>query len=147
MSDSSVVGRLLRFVFFIAILVFAWSEGWPWLQKQIAGGGSPCMASAQDITDDFAREMHRFADRRTDADGWKQLYVKMDTRLGIVRQQCGCDLPSCRKGRQAVNRLEKLILSFHHYIGGGSAVVNPQGVIAEIDAILKEGYALARKGE
>lgn len=146
MSDSSVVSRFLRIVFFLVLIVFAWREGWPRLQNQISGSRNTCLPQVQKMTDRFARQMNAFDNRRADLEAWDELRLEMEAEARVAKELCSCDRPSCRKARAATSELSKLVHSFHLFLQGGSSVVHPEARIAHIDDLLREARSLAKQG-
>ena len=147
MSESSVVGKLFRFVFFLVLIVVGWTEVWPRLQAKISGSMDSCISNVQAQTDHFARRMKDFDTRRADQDAWLKFRADLEKRIQSGRELCSCDKPSCRKGRSALSELERLSDGFHAFIKGGNRVEHPKERIAAIDELIREGRKLNQSGQ
>lgn len=150
MAESSVMSRILRYLFFLAAVVLIYTEGWPRLKEQIdnrSGEGASCLAKGSKLTDRFGREMFAYTSRRADREAWHELKEELLFAIEKARPACRCELPSCRKGRQGLSELDKLIRRFDNFIDGGEGVVDPQGRLNQVDRILREGKKLASEGQ
>lgn len=149
MSKQGGLPGFFKLVLFLGIAVLAYTEGWPWLQEQLGQGqseGARCVSQAADATSYLARRMYPYLNRRADQEGWRELKESTRDRIAAARATCRCQLPSCRKGRNALELLGDLIGRVDTSVGGGNLVANPDGHVSEIERWLEEGRALARAG-
>lgn len=150
MAESSMISRVFRYAFFIAVAALIYTEGWPRLQEEIAnrtGEGASCLAKGSDLTEKLGREIFSYTSRRADREAWHELKEEILFAIDKARPACRCELASCRKGRRALDELDKLVRRIDNFIEGGEAVVDPQGRLNHIDKTLNEGKKLAREGQ
>ncbi len=150
MADSSVFSRLFRLIFFVGLIVVAYTYGWPLLEQKFGRRSDPAFRCIQDLsalTDRFGSEMRHYEDRRADVQAWLELKEDLRFDLTQAKTTCRCELPSCAKGRAAWNELDQLISRFDNAMGGGSLVSDPQGHLNRIDSLLAEGRHLVDRGQ
>ena len=151
------LGGLIKWIILIAVAVFVWKQGWPWMKDKLGGSGSvsdagtpalTCAAQAENASAEWGSGIGRFVNPPLDESAWGSFRSRVDGEILQARGYCGCAESSCAKAREALNDLDSLVRSFDTALRSGS----PPGMDAvtrqeSIDQKIEQARALAKQGK
>ena len=148
--------KIIGLAVMIAVAVFLWKEGRPWIERQINQLGiseddTPtvtCAAQAESASLAWGSGIGRFVNPPVDESAWNAFRSRIDGQILQARGYCKCSEPSCARARQALGELEDLVRSFDAAVRNGS----PPGMDAvtrqeSLDLKIEEAMALAKQGK
>ena len=120
--------RIVKWLFVIGVIVFAWKVGLPWLKQQgspaksasSGSAGSPCERAAESASEAWGSGLGRFVNPPYDADAWSSFKSGVDSKIADADRQCGCIEPSCAQVRGALSDLRGLVSEFDSAIRNGT---------------------------
>jgi hypothetical protein len=152
------IGRLLKWIVIIAIVVVAWKVGLPWIQNQKIGGSSTsadvgavgddsCAGMAERASEAWGSGLARFVNPPYDLAAWTDFRSGVEEKISAAESKCSCAAESCEKVRGAMGDLRGLVSDLDNTIRNGSS---PDGIVARqehIDTVINEARDLQRAGK
>ena len=129
------MAKLLKLLFWIALIYAAVVYGWPWLQETIegigeetastakslsAGPGGRCIDLAEDAADRFGQGMRPFASPPYDTEAWSEFQTRIQDRISYARSECNCVEDACTYAAEALYELSSMVDDFGRMIRGGT---------------------------
>lgn len=148
------MGKIIRIAIAIAVVVFVWKKGIPWLQEQ--HGGSPATASAGDSCTPYADSaantwssgIRGFVNPPYDMALWDSFRSDVQARIGEAESHCSCDAQSCVKAKEAMSGLRGMVNDVDGMIRSNTAP--PSNIVSrqeDVDNLVDQAKALARAGK
>lgn len=118
------MGKLLKLLFWLAVLWAAYAYGWPWLQETVEGigettassakglSGGPegrCVQLANDAADRFGDGIGRFSSPPYDTEKWGKFVGKVENGIELAEAECACGSEPCQHARNAMRELDSLV--------------------------------------
>lgn len=144
------LGRLLKWIIVIAIIVAVYRVGIPWLKKQdfmrsaASVPADSCSHAAEDATNAWGGGLGRFVNPPYDLSAWSAFRDDVLTRIRDAERKCGCSKDSCQRARAAMSELRSLVSDLDRAIRDGSAP--PSDVVQRQEGV-DEAIAAARELE
>ena len=153
------IGRLLKWIVIIGIVIFAWKVGVPWIKQQKIGGSSPSISQATAVGDDscagqaeraseaWGSGLAQFANPPYDMAAWSNFRNGVDAQIAKAEAKCTCANESCEKVRGAMGDLRALVGDLDNTIRNGTS---PEGIVQrqeQIDNRINEARDLQRAGK
>lgn len=159
MARNGGLGWLVKLALLAVVAYFAYTEALPWMQQNLrwkgvpgslakgGGKGSECVRLAAAASASFGNGLRDFAPPY-DLHAWDSFMVTMEERRSQAESGCRCSLQSCDLGTEALEKLGELIDELDLTVRSQIRTVpNPARRQGEIDALLDEARALARRGK
>jgi hypothetical protein len=130
------MAKLLKLLFWIAVIYGAVVYGWPWLQGTIegigegtastakglsAGPGGRCYKLASDAADDFGNGMRGFSSPPYDTEAWAEFEQEIGDRIAYADAECRCAEDTCSLSREALRELDRMVEDFGRMIRTGTS--------------------------
>jgi hypothetical protein len=123
------MGKLLKWIVIIAVLVVAWKVGVPWVKKQnlfgsgktASKGRNPCISDALDASDTWGKGLSGFVNPPYDVAAWSSFRSTVESRIAQTESDCNCSEDWCRTVRSAMSDFRGLISEMDASIRSGSA--------------------------
>jgi hypothetical protein len=150
------IGRLIKWIVIIAIVVFAWKVGVPWVQNQKIGGSSAsisnvgdesCAGLAERASEAWGRGLSQFANPPYDLNAWSAFRTGVDGQIAMAEAKCSSASESCQKVRGAMGELHGLVSDLDSTIRNGSSPDNLVARQERIDNTINEARDLQNAGK
>lgn len=145
----------------LAVLVyFGYTQGLPWIQRQLGSGGATasdgtgdggedaahCVRLATRANDSLGGAIRDFAAPPIDLDAWEGTRSRVEGEISDARAECGCSLEACRKASSALDELQGLLGDWDSGFRSGRTPLNPARQQEAIYSLLNEAQGLAEEG-
>lgn len=136
------MGKLLKLVFWIALIYAAVVYGWPWLQDTIEGIGEETASTAKSLSagpegrcidlaaqtaDRFGQGMRGFSSPPYDPAAWDEFQTSIRDKISYAQAECGCGEEACRYANDALGELNSMLADFGRMIRGNSQTMIDPG--------------------
>ena len=150
------LGRLLKWIVILALVVFAWKVVWPWVQKESGGVGgkhgasatdSACVKAAERASLGWGDGLSRFVNPPYDLSAWDSHRDRTYERISSAQSACNCEKESCRKAKEAMNDLRAIVSDMDGAIRNGGPP--PDGLVQKqesVDSMIDDAREEAAKG-
>src|SRR4051812_6906101 len=102
--------RLIKWVVIIAIVVFAWKVGIPWVKKKFdthapaaAEADNSCITAARQASEKWGSGLHSFVNPPYDLASWGAFRNDVETKIAFAEAACKDSSQSCVAGRDAMH--------------------------------------------
>lgn len=148
------LGRVVKWVVLIAIVVFAWKYALPWMKGRGSRGTTSqqsdgsCVGAAERASDAWGTGLRQFFDPPYDAGAWSGFQRDVQTAIASAESQCGCAAKSCETTRNAMRDLRGFISEMDTAIRTGASP--PSDAVQRQEAIdnqIASARALLQSGQ
>jgi hypothetical protein len=136
------VGKLLKWIVIIGVIVFGVKVLLPWLKGQqfggrpasitSAAGDDSCAGRAERASEEWGSGLVRFINPPYDLNAWSSFRGGVESKISAAESQCGCANPSCTKVREAMTDLRGMVADMDAAIRNGSS---PGSIVQRQEAI------------
>lgn len=131
------MAKFLKLVIAAAIVYFAVTKGWPWLQTWLGGLFSSasgttyqsiCITATERASDDFTDRLRQFSSPPIDAEAWEKTVTASRNQVEAAERKCrNCDHEACLEASKAIAELERMVTWFDDSVQAGRGIP-PDGV-------------------
>jgi hypothetical protein len=153
------MARIVKLLVIAVLLYVAWTQGWPWLEKQLGSlgisrtqagaptvGGGPegsCISMAERANDALAGGIGRFISPPFDTGAWMQFAGRVQLQIRDADSACGCPHEACVKASEALRELDALLMDMDGMVrGSAESFGNPATRQERIFDLLNEARQL-----
>ena len=152
------IGRVVKWLVIIGIVILAWKVLLPWVQQQKLSGSSTsistsaigddsCAGQAERASEAWGSGLSRFANPPYDLAAWASFREGVETQIAAAEAKCDCAAESCEKVRGAMGDLRGLVSDLDSTLRNGSS---PEGFVQRqelIDNRINEARDLQTAGK
>ncbi len=148
------MGKIIRVAIAIAVVVFIWKKGIPWLQEQHSGSpatasaGDSCTPYADSAANTWSSGIRKFTNPPYDIPAWESFRSDVQKRLSEAAIHCGCSEESCAKAKEAMNGLRDMVNDVDGMIRNNTAP--PSNIVSrqeDVDNLVDQAKNLAKQGK
>lgn len=152
------IGRVVKWLVIIGIVILAWKVLLPWVQQQKLAGSSTsistsaigddsCAGQAERASEAWGSGLAQFANPPYDLAAWASFREGVETKIAAAEEKCSCAAESCEKVRGAMGDLRGLVSDLDSTLRNGSS---PEGFVQrqeQIDNRINEARDLQNAGK
>jgi hypothetical protein len=152
------IGRVVKWLVIIGIVILAWKVVLPWARQQKLGGSSTsistsaigddsCAGQAERASEAWGSGLAQFANPPYDLAAWSSFREGVEAKIAAAEEKCSCAAESCEKVRGAMGDLRGLVSDLDSTLRNGSS---PEGFVQrqeQIDNRINEARDLQNAGK